>query len=76
MNVQQQINKKVDIPFKLHEVKASFVNDFNLRYKKVRKKGLQTNSSRCLVLRQQYAYVMLDLLQKGKRVINVDETWI
>ena len=36
----------------------------------------QANSQRCLVLRQQYAISLLDLLKQGKRIINVDETWL
>jgi len=36
----------------------------------------QANSERCLVLRQQYAISLLDLLKQGKRIINVDETWL
>ena len=36
----------------------------------------QANSERCLVLRQQYAISLLALLKQGKRIINVDETWL
>ena len=37
---------------------------------------IQANSERCLVLRQQYALKMLPLLEKGRRLINVDESWL
>ena len=39
---------------------------------------VQSNSERCLVLRQQYALRMLPLLEKskGRRIINVDESWL
>ena len=37
---------------------------------------VQCNSERCLVLRQQYALKMLGLMAKGKRIVNVDESWI
>ena len=37
---------------------------------------IQGNSERCLVLRQQYALRLLPLLESGKRIINVDESWI
>jgi len=37
---------------------------------------IQANSQRCLVLRQQYALAMLELLMQDKRVINVDESWL
>ena len=50
--------------------------EMGLGYRKVKKVPRQGNSQRCLVLRQQYALKMLELLDQGKRVINVDETWI
>ena len=37
---------------------------------------MQANSERCLVLRQQYALKMLPLLESGRRIINVDESWL
>ena len=44
---------------------------------------IQANSERCLVLRQQYALLMLPLLEATfknhkvrRRVINVDESWL
>ena len=47
-----------------------------LSFRRVRKVPVQANLDRCLVLRQQYALTMLSLLGSGKRVINVDETWL
>ena len=47
-----------------------------LRYRKIRRQPIQTNSERCLVQRQQYALRMLDVLATGKRVLNVDESWL
>ena len=46
------VNKKVEKPFKDHEVNRLFVKDLNLRYKRTRKQTLNTNASRCLVQRQ------------------------
>ena len=37
---------------------------------------VQCNQERCLVLRQQYALRMLALLEQGRRIINVDESWL
>ena len=37
---------------------------------------IQANSELCLVLRQQYALRMLPLLESGRRIINVDESWL
>ena len=47
-----------------------------LRYRKIRRQPIQSNSERCLVQRQQYAQRMLDVLASGKRVLNVDESWL
>ena len=43
-----------------------------LAYRMSRKIPALGNSERCLVLRQQYAMVMLELLKNGKRKINAD----
>ena len=34
------------------------------------------NTERCLILRQQYGVRMLQLLDAGKHIINVDESWL
>jgi hypothetical protein len=51
-------------------------NKLGLTYRRLRRLTNQANSKRCLILRQQYAKYILDLKKSGKRVINVDETWI
>lgn len=58
------------------EVSDVFRKEMGFRYRKVRKTVPGANSERCLVLRQQYALKMISLLLEGKRIINVDETWI
>ena len=50
--------------------------DLGLRYKKVKQLAPQTNRLKNLVCRQRYALKMLEALASGKRVINVDESWI
>ena len=50
--------------------------DLGLSYVMAKKLHPAANSARCLVLRQQYAMKMLELLQAGKKVVNLDETWI
>jgi hypothetical protein len=69
------INKKHAINLSKTFVKAT-MKELGLKYKAVTYVNPQANCERCLVLRQQYAVVMLGLLQKGKRIINIDETWI
>lgn len=50
--------------------------EMRLGYRKARTVTIQCNSERCLVMRQQYALAMLSALDSGKRIINVDETWL
>ena len=47
-----------------------------MRYRMAKKIPKQANSTRCLVLRQQYAMEMLPLLRNGTRIINIDESWL
>jgi len=47
-----------------------------MRYRKIKLVPFQGNSDRCLILRQLYARSMLGLLGSGKRILNVDETWL
>ena len=43
---------------------------------KTKKLNPQANSDRVLILRQRYAAQMVELLSEGKRVVNIDETWL
>ena len=47
-----------------------------LRFKKIKQLAPQTNSLKNVVCRQRYALAMLDALAGGRRVINVDESWL
>jgi hypothetical protein len=51
-------------------------NDFNMRYRKLKRVAFQGNTERCLVTRMLYAKKMFQLLEEGKRIINIDETWL
>ena len=50
--------------------------DLGLSYIMARKLHPAANSARSLVLRQQYAIKMLELLRQARHVINLDETWL
>ena len=50
--------------------------DLAMGYRLAKSVPVQGNTARCLVLRQQYALTILDLLEKGRRVINVDQSWL
>ena len=64
-----------------HELDPIFVRqvlrkELRMGYRMAKSVALQANSERCLVLRQQYALKMLPLLESGRRIINVDESWL
>ena len=47
-----------------------------MSYRAAVKLPKQGNTERCIVLRQQYAMVILPLLELGQRIVNVDESWL
>ena len=49
---------------------------FKMSYRVLKRAAYQGNSQRCLVTRMLYAKKMFELLQAGKRIINIDETWL
>lgn len=59
-----------------HEVRNVMHNEFEMRYRKINPISLHTNSNKNLVMRQQFALQLLEVLQQGKVVLTCDETWI
>ena len=66
-----------------HEVKLGprvlsnvLKSHFDLRFRKVKRIPFKGNSERSLVVRQQCAKKLLELLDQGCRIVNVDESWI
>lgn len=47
-----------------------------MRYKKIKRIAFQGNAEKNLVLRQRFGMKLIELLHAGKRIINVDETWL
>ena len=47
-----------------------------MRYRPIKGVSSTANTHKNMILRQNFAFCMLELLQKGKRIINIDETWI
>ena len=50
--------------------------DLRMGFRLAKQVPIQSNEERFLVLLQQYALKMLPLLESGKRIINVDESWL
>jgi hypothetical protein len=47
-----------------------------LRFKRIKKIPFRGYSEKNLVLRQQFAMKLLELLESGKRLLNIDESWM
>ena len=50
--------------------------ELNMKYQKLGKGNHVRNNDRSLVLRKMFASLMLKQIQKGMRIINVDETFL
>ena len=57
-------------------VRETMKVDLHLAYRPLKRISFRGNSARCLILRKMFAESMIGLLEKRKRIINVDETWI
>ena len=57
-------------------VRKTMRDDLQLRYKPLKRIAFRANSASSLILRKLYAEKLIELMLKGKIVINVDETWI
>ena len=57
-------------------VRQVLKKDLGLSYLKTKKLNSKANSVKALAQRQQYALTLLSILERGKRVINIDETWL
>ena len=62
--------------YKEHQVRKIMKKNLGLSYKKIKEIGVHTNSIKNLVLRQRFAIELVTLMNKGKRIINIDETWL
>ena len=51
-------------------------DDLNVMYRRIKRIPFHGNRTRCLILRQKYAMFMLHQLSEGKRIINIDQSWL
>ena len=57
-------------------VRQVMKKDLGLGYRQIKRVTHNSNSDRNLILRQQFAFKMLDLLKQKKRILNIDQTWL
>ena len=58
------------------EIRQVMREDLGMRYRKLVPVSIHGNSEKNLVLRQQFAMKMIELLREGKNLLNVDQTWL
>ena len=71
-----KIKEDLDIDVGRKLVTSVMRKDLGLSFVMAKKLHPAANSARSLVLRQQYAIKMLELLQQDRHVVNLDETWL
>ena len=74
--VQAAVATRDGLEVSLPLVRKTMRKELRMGYRRAATVPVQANSERCLVLRQQYALRMIPLLESGRRVINVDESWL
>ena len=74
--LRKRLQEETDYDCSTTKLREIMRCELGLRYKKFKQLAPQTNRLRNLVCRQQYAIKMLEVLASGRRVINVDESWL
>ena len=74
--VRNDIESKYSFIVSKRLVASVLRNQFDMRFHKVKRVSFKGNSERSLVVRQQCALKILELLEQGYRIVNVDESWI
>ena len=74
--VRHYIEDHTDLKPTRSEIYKAIKDQLKMSFRKVRKGPIYLNSDRNRILRQQAAIKVLELLNRSKILINIDETWI
>ena len=74
--VQAQVQTRFGLEVSATKVRQTMKRQLGMSFRQAKKVPKQANTERCLVLRQQYALEVLPLLERGRRIVNVDESWL
>ena len=74
--LRKKLCDETELDYSVTTLRKIMRRELRLRFKKIKPLVPQTNRLRCVLCRQQYAMTMLEALASGKRVINVDESWL
>ena len=74
--MQKTLRDEAAIDLSLSQVRKVLRENLNMRYRVLKKVEYRGNSECCLITRMLYAKQMLELLGEGKRIVNIDESWL
>ena len=74
--IQKEIDQQHHLEIPMLFIQRTLKEEFEMKWKRVKKIPHQANSTRNLYMRQRFGKLMIDQLHEGKRILNVDETWI
>ena len=74
--VSHQVKETYDLEVTQKLVRQVMRQRCNLSFIKTKKMSPGTNSVKSIIARQRYAMRLLPLLERGTRIINIDETWL
>lgn len=74
--LRKKLKEETELDCSVTQLRWIMRIELGLRFKKIKQLAPQMNKLKNVLCRQQYAMRMLKLLASGKRVINVDESWL
>ena len=74
--IKTAVEETADLEVTEPQVRNVMRKELRMGYRVAKTVAVQSNTERTLVLRQQYSLRLLPLLEMGRRIINVDESWL
>ena len=75
-DVVEEVKETQQVEVKLKLVRETLKEDLHMGYRQLKRIARHGNSARCLILRKLFAEKLIELLYKGKTILNCDETWV
>ena len=75
-SLSKYLKEEFEMEKKPWELARILKEDLGMQYRRIKPLSTNTNSERNLVLRQRFAMELIKLMQEGKRILNVDQTWL
>ena len=57
-------------------IRKTMKNDFSMKYQKIKRINHLANGDAALVKRDMFARKIIDLIDEGNHVFNLDESWL